>query len=102
MILAGDVGGTHARFALYDTDGRVAEPVVLETRAYRSDVEVFEAALASLGTPLLERGCIAVAGPVVAGRAHLTNVNLSFSQTHFAPYAAHGIKLVKLSPIHIP
>lgn len=94
MILAGDVGGTHARFALYEGDERVGEPVVLETGSYGSDVDVFQAALACFGTPSLTTGCIAVAGPVVSGVALLTNVNLRFTQSNFTKYADAGITLV--------
>ncbi len=94
MILAGDVGGTHARFALYEGDVPVGDPVVLETSKFDTDVDVFKAALACFNSPALTTGCIAVAGPVVAGVAMLTNVNLRFTQANFTKYAEKGITLV--------
>ena len=94
MILAGDVGATHARFALYDGSTRRGEPVVLDTRTFESDVALLDAVVSAFSCPPIDTGCIAVAGPVVGGEAHLTNVSLSFSESRFDPYAARGVTLV--------
>jgi glucokinase len=80
MLLVGDVGATHARFALISPDHGLARPVreaVLPSRQYAS----FEAIVREfLTTPPLpppdsvDCAVFAVAGPVVRGRADLTNL----------------------------
>ncbi len=87
MLLVGDIGATHARFALIS-------PVVGLARPLR------EANLASRGQPGLEavvrqflepppgvsidRAVFAVAGPVVHGRAELTNLGWVVDETELA------------------
>lgn len=82
MILAGDVGGTNARFALLDDGGRrVRHQEVLESRSFRT----FDAALECFLRGAREKGRLAkmaevraasfgVAGPVVEGRVRTTNL----------------------------
>lgn len=82
MILAGDVGGTRARFALFDIGGRrVKHQEVLDSRSFRT----FEAALerflegARANGRLSKMGEIraatfGVAGPVVDNRVRTTNL----------------------------
>lgn len=76
--LVADIGGTNARFALVETDGRLSEPVVLKTADHPS----LEAALAAFlanaaaerGRPLLlEAAALCAAGPVEGGRVEMTN-----------------------------
>jgi glucokinase len=76
MILAGDIGGTHTRLALFrERDGRLG-PVAEET--YDSPgFEGLEAILQAFtethaGRP--ERACFGVAGPVIDGRCQTTNL----------------------------
>lgn len=74
-VVAGDIGGTHARFAFFGLDG--ASPLheeVLPSRSFRS----FEAALASFlsRAPAMEiaAATFGIAGPVVDGRVRTTNL----------------------------
>ena len=76
QVLAGDVGGTNARLAIVElTDG---ESRIVAERDYASREHD---GLAAIVTAFLadtraapERGCVAIAGPVVDGEAHATNL----------------------------
>jgi glucokinase len=80
--LVGDVGGTNARFALVDTDGRVRNLHVYEASKY--------AALGDIVADFLERtmgrgkrpprAVIAVAGPVLDGEITFTNLDWQVSE----------------------
>jgi glucokinase len=73
QVLAGDIGGTRARFAVYDASGKkLVDQDVLESRTFAT----FEAAL---HTFLKGRGKVAaatfgIAGPVVDQRVKTTNL----------------------------
>ncbi len=74
MILAGDVGGTNTRLALYESDPRT--PVALEiyrSAAHASLAEMTAAFLAAHPAEL-DAACIGVAGPVLNGHAEVTNL----------------------------
>ena len=90
-ILAGDIGGTHARLAIAEwTDGTVS--IVHEqrypSREYPGLAPVVTAFLATAG-PRPERACFAVAGPIVAGEWRATNLPWVVRTTDLA--AAIGI-----------
>lgn len=73
-MLVGDVGGTHARFAVVETDPfRVTDQLELDA----DDFESFDATLAAylgyLGLKRPRAAAIGVAGPVTAGRVTFTN-----------------------------
>jgi glucokinase len=73
-VLVGDVGGTHARFAVVETDPfRVTDQLELAA----DDFESFDATLAAylgyLGLKRPRAAAIGVAGPVTAGRVSFTN-----------------------------
>lgn len=73
-LLLADIGGTNARFALA-RDGKIG-PVVIEAVSKHADPFLaFEKALAelTLGGLRPRQAAVAVAGPVEAGRAALTN-----------------------------
>lgn len=77
-LVAADIGGTHARFALarLDDAGRVvalAEPVVMRCADHASLQMAWEAFGAALGRPLPRAAAIAVAAPVVGEELKLTN-----------------------------
>lgn len=72
IILTADIGGTRARFALFETGGGVslAHRVELETARHASFAELVRAALDELAEGALRPGAavLAVAGPVERGR----------------------------------
>lgn len=76
-IVAIDIGGTHARFALAEVgDGRVrqlGEVCTLKTAEHASLQTAWEAFGAALGRPLPGAAAIAVAGPVQGEVLKLTN-----------------------------
>lgn len=76
-LVAADIGGTHARFALAEVaDGRVlslAEPVKLKTADYASLQTAWDAFGRALDAPLPRAAAIAVASPVGADSIKLTN-----------------------------
>jgi glucokinase len=76
-IVAADIGGTHARFAIARIEaGRVAElrsQVVLKAAHYASLQTAWESYAQQIGAPLPRAGSIAVACPVVGDLLRLTN-----------------------------
>ena len=78
QLLAADIGGTNARFALFEGEAVVRE-TRLSTATYRDDRALIRAALTAVsGRP--EAICLAVAGPVHNGRAHFTNARLTIDR----------------------
>ena len=80
MILAGDIGGTNTRLALFNPDGPDGRPelVMQETfrsSAYESFGNIVERFLSSLPKVEIQRACFGVAGPVQNGRCKPTNLN---------------------------
>jgi glucokinase len=75
MILAGDIGGTHTRLALFDGDPR--EPAALKIYPSRAHTGLEEIAAAFLTEypAEIDRACFDVAGPVRDGRARTTNLS---------------------------
>ena len=76
MLIAGDIGGTKTLLAFYTAAGGVRNPAVV--REFPSDQfaglgDVVRAFLAEVGKPVTA-ACFDVAGPVIDGRAHLTNL----------------------------
>ena len=75
MILAGDIGGTNTRLALFAGDGDAAR---FERALPNRDFPDFEAALARFldeaGRPAVSAAAIAVAGPVLDGHVEMTNL----------------------------
>ena len=80
-LLVADIGGTRARFALYD-QGRAQIFREFPTAEFdgASAATVVARALEAMGIRDIAAICFAVAGPVIDGRASMTNVNLSFDE----------------------
>jgi glucokinase len=76
-IVAVDIGGTHARFAIAEIEGgrvaRLGEPVTLMTSAHAGLELAWEAFGAAIGRPLPRAAAIAFAGPVGGEVLRLTN-----------------------------
>lgn len=79
--LVGDIGGTHARFALW-RDEQLELVRVLATADYPGPQQAIRAYLAELGLPLgsLEAACLACAGPVGGDEFAFTNNHWRFSR----------------------
>lgn len=76
-IVAADIGGTHARFAIATLEGGhvtgLANEAVFDTAAHANLQRAWSAYGAQLGRPLPRAAGIAVAGPVHGGVLRLTN-----------------------------
>lgn len=76
QLIAIDIGGTHARFALAEADGTtitLGEPVTLKTSDYASLPEAWNAFCAAVDYEVPSAAAIAIAGPVTGERVKMTN-----------------------------
>jgi glucokinase len=93
--LVGDVGGTNARFALVDTEGRVRNLHIYPAGQYPSLADIiadyFKRTMGSRRPP---RAVIAVAGPVLDGEITFTNLEWTVSEGDLL--AAFEFEAVKL------
>lgn len=90
MIIAGDIGGTQARFATFQNGEQIGLSV-LDTANFANADDLLAAATRSLAVEAaVEAACLAVAGPVQNGKARLTNGHLEFSQAAIAEQLAVG------------
>jgi len=90
-VLAADIGGTSARFALFEPGGILVpiasgSLIVLPTAHYASFQELLDAALGELGRPRVRAAALAVAGPVERGRfCQPPNIAYSFDLDRISP-----------------
>jgi glucokinase len=84
MILAGDIGGTNVRLAVCERDGDGIRIIAEESRPSRS-LATFEdglaAFLAAQRRAPLHAACFGVAGAVIDGRCHTTNLPWVLEET---------------------
>ncbi|MDR3529159.1 MAG: glucokinase [Rhodopila sp.] len=76
MLIAGDIGGTKTLLALYDPETGVRNPLdeaEFHSADYRGLDEIVQAFLARTKRAV-HAACFDVPGPVIEGRAHLTNL----------------------------
>ncbi|MBV9570444.1 MAG: glucokinase [Alphaproteobacteria bacterium] len=82
-ILVGDVGGTHARFAIADTS-QPPFPIEarsdLETDKFDSFAAAVRAYVEQIGARKPKAVALAVAGPITKGRVHFTNSGWELSE----------------------
>jgi len=81
-ILAGDLGGTKSNLALFSTEQGTASPLFEETfhsRDYNS-IESIILAFLSSRADRIDAAFIGVAGPVVEGRAKITNLDWQLTE----------------------
>ena len=94
--LVGDVGGTNARFALIDGEGRVRNlhiyPAADYARSATSSPTTWTRTWAASRPP---RAVIAVAGPVVDGEIEFTNLDWRFSEGELlAQFEFEAVRLI--------
>lgn len=94
--LVGDVGGTHARFALVDAQGHVRNPRTFQAKDYGSLTEVIEEYLeTTAGKRRPARAVVAVAGPVLDGEIEFTNLDWVVSEGDLlAHFEFEAVKLI--------
>lgn len=94
-LLIADIGGTNARFALVDAAGGTGPLQRVKLDAFTGITEAVGAFLAAHGSGRATRGAVlAVAGPVSANRARLTNRGWMVDGAEIA--AALGIVAVRV------
>lgn len=76
MILAGDIGGTNTRLAVFELQGSVLAPIWEDTFASRehADLETIVRKFRSTHVQKITQACFGVAGPVKHGRCEATNL----------------------------
>ena len=79
LRLVGDVGGTHARFALVDPAGVLREQRVLASADFGELAEAVERYLSEVDAEDVGEASVAVACPVVGDDVRLTNLHWAFS-----------------------
>ena len=72
MILAGDIGGTHTRLAIFNNGARLVEKK-FPSQEYHS-LETIVKEFLKEQTEQISKACFGVAGPVREGRCQATNV----------------------------
>lgn len=93
--LVGDVGGTHARFALVDGEGHLRHAKTYACADYGALDEIISAYLSeTTARKRPAKAVIAVAGPVVDGEIEFTNLDWQVSETELI--AAFGFEAIKL------
>jgi glucokinase len=86
MLLAGDVGGTKTVLGLFGTERGPRAPLVereYRSRGYPGLAAIISEFLSDVGGSI-DRACIGVAGPVVQGRAHITNLGWDLAEPDLA------------------
>ncbi len=77
-VLAGDLGGTNTRLALFEAVGgtmQVVEDHVYRSRDYASFAAIIQEFVGRQPSKPPQRICIGVAGPVIKGKVELTNLS---------------------------
>ncbi|GAB4442258.1 MAG: glucokinase [Chloroflexi bacterium OHK40] len=76
MILAGDIGGTKTNLALFSREAGPHRPLAEATypSSQHASLESVVSTFLATHPTTLESACFGVAGPVVAGRAEITNL----------------------------
>src|SRR5947207_2566633 len=77
MLLAGDIGGTKTELAIFSTEAGPRQPLrraEFPSGAYPS-LEAIVREFLRGGDQQVDRACFAVAGPVIAGQAKITNLD---------------------------
>lgn len=94
--LVGDVGGTNARFALLDGEGRVRNLHVYPAANYPSlDAVIADYLERTVGRKRPPRAVIAVAGPVLDGEIEFTNLHWQVSEGELlAQFDFEAVRLI--------
>jgi glucokinase len=84
MLLAGDIGGTKTNLAIFALEAGLHDPIAEATfpsRRYPSLEAVVEDFWKKIERPPVEQAVFGVAGPVVQGRAEVTNLPWRMEET---------------------
>ena len=87
MILAGDIGGTKTALALYEPEGnhlKVVRDAKFPSRDHATFAEILRQFLDDSGQTRVDAACFGVAGAILDGRVHTTNLPWTIEQAHLA------------------
>ena len=87
MLLAGDIGGTKTRLALYEETSaglHLTTSATFDSQSARTLEEIVVRFLATNGQPELSAACFGVAGAVVGGHVRATNLPWRVSESGLA------------------
>jgi glucokinase len=111
-LLAGDVGGTKTLLRCVEADGTVLKTERYDSGAWRTFDALLREFLADGAAPI-DSACFAVAGPVLGGRAEVTNVGWVMEEAALArafsiprvslinDFYAVGVGVPLLEPDHV-
>ncbi len=91
MILAGDIGGTNTRLALFDKGHMVGEEKKFPSPKYDSLEAILQEFLEG---KKIDRACFGVAGPVRDGKSKITNLPWTID-------AAHISQMLSIRSVHL-
>jgi len=74
-----DIGGTNARFALFNSDGSIQDQKILKGADHNNFVSAFKEYLLLIGNPKVKEAAIAIANPIEGDLIQMTNHDWSFS-----------------------
>ena len=96
MLLAGDIGGTKTSLAIYSADAGVRKPLAEATfpSALYPSLDALVRTFLSQTNPSVDRASFGVAGPVVAGRATITNLPWNMNEEQLG-------ESLNLSSVHL-
>ncbi len=81
MILAGDIGGTNTRLALFEKGKRVGEERKFPSQKYGNLEIILQEFLQG---KKVEKACFGVAGPVRNGKSKVTNLSWTIDASHIS------------------
>ncbi len=87
MILAGDIGGTKTALGLFEPDGRHLRQVrdsKFSSRDHATFDEILNEFLGGQGREKVDAACFGVAGAILDGRVHTTNLPWTIDQDSLA------------------
>src|SRR5216683_778655 len=97
MILAGDIGGTNTRLALFEMEDKCPRVIVERTFASREHKSLDEIVRQFLGEngSTITRACIGVAGPIRNRKSKPSNLSWVVDADHLATlFGFDGVTLV--------
>ncbi|HUB25544.1 MAG TPA: glucokinase [Tepidisphaeraceae bacterium] len=83
MILAGDIGGTNSRLAIFDDHLQKVEERIFKNAGRPSLIDIVDEFVRSVTHPI-DRACFAVAGPVSEGKVTMNNLSWHIEEGQLA------------------
>jgi glucokinase len=98
MLIAGDIGGTKTELAIFSSEAGPHSPLA-KARFHSAGYPSLQAIVQEFRTTTdkpIDRACFAVAGPVIGGRVHTTNLPWLIEETSLAQELNTNVQSVRL------